>query len=337
MQKECLQNLETNMKNVLLLMGGGGSEHEISLLSAKYIKEQIDSTLFNILTVEIDKNFKWKFEKSICSLDFDHTLKTSDGDFKIDLAIPCIHGFPGETGDIQSYFELIGLPYFGCNSETSVLCFNKLSTKLWLEKSGIDTTPFIQINDSSPDELTKAYNFLTLHKVVYVKATNQGSSVGCYRCDNQKDLDKAVIDAFKFSPYVILEKEIIGREIEVSAFEYNNEIHITVPGEIECPGQFYSYEEKYAGNSHTKTHVVAPDISEVINTEIKRQALAAFKILKLRHLSRIDFFLTKENAVIINEINTFPGHTTISMFPTMMENYGVKYSDFLNKALSSLS
>jgi D-alanine-D-alanine ligase len=337
MRKECLQNLETNMKNVLLLMGGGGSEHEISLLSAKYIKDQIDSTQFRVLSVEIDKKFKWKFENLLCSLDFERTLKTSNGDFKVDMAIPCIHGFPGETGDIQSYFELIGLPYLGCNSETSVLCFNKLSTKLWLEKSGINTTPFIQINDTSSKELINANAFLDQHSVVYVKATNQGSSVGCYRCDNQKDLEKAVTEAFKFSPFVILEKEIVGREIEVSAFEFNNEIHITVPGEIECPGQFYSYEEKYAGNSHTKTHVVAPNITEEINMEIKRQALAAFKILKLRHLSRIDFFLTKDNAVIINEINTFPGHTSISMFPTMMENYGVKYSEFLNKALSSLS
>jgi D-alanine-D-alanine ligase len=325
------------MKNILLLMGGGSSEHEISLLSAQYIKEKIDETKYNVLEVEIDKNSKWQFKNTSCNLDFNKVLHTLSGDFTLDMAIPCLHGFPGETGDIQSFFELIGLPYLGCNSETSVLCFNKLSTKLWLEKSGIATTPFIQINGTSPNQIIEANQFLEEHNTVYVKATNQGSSVGCYRCENKKELDLAIKDAFNYSPYVIIEKEIIGREIEVSAFEFNNEVHITLPGEIECPGHFYSYEEKYAGNSHTVTHVVAPNISDSVNTEIKRQALAAFSILKLKHLSRIDFFLTKDNQVIINEINTFPGHTSISMFPTMMENYGVKYSEFLNSTLSSLS
>lgn len=325
------------MKNVLLIMGGGGSEHEISLLSAKYIQEKINLDNFNVIPVTIDKNFQWIHEGEPCDLNFKRVLHTNTGEIKIDMAIPCIHGFPGETGDIQSYFELIRLPYLGCNSETSVLCFNKLSTKLWLERSGLPTTPFISIQDNSRSEISKAKSFLEKYEAVYIKATNQGSSVGCYRCDSPESIEDLIKNAFEHSPFVIIEKEINGREIEVSAFEFKGEVHITQPGEIECPGHFYSYEEKYAGNSATKTHVIAPNIKDVVLQEIHRQARIAFKVLKVRHLSRIDFFITETDQVIINEINTLPGHTNISMFPAMMENYGVEYSDFLNQTLLSLS
>ena len=325
------------MKNVLVAKGGGSSEHEISLISAKYIESQINKNDFRILPVEIDKNFNWTYEGKPCLLTFDKILKTADEDFPIDLAIPIFHGYPGETGDIQSFFEILKLPYFGCKSEASVLCFNKLATKLWLEMAGLNTTPFLPINSTESSEINKAYEFLKQHKVVYTKATNQGSSVGCYRCENDEELKKAIEEAFTHSPFVILEKEMLGRELEVSAFEYNKKVHITPPGEIECPDKFYSYEEKYSQESHTKTHVLAPNISEDIQTEIVRQAKIAFDSLKLRHLSRIDFFLTNEGEVVINEINTFPGHTQISMFPMMMENYGVKYSDYLNQTLHSLS
>ncbi len=217
------------------------------------------------------------------------------------------------------------------------MCFNKLATKLWLEASGITTTPFLSIQNNSKEQLNKANEFLTKHQSVYVKATNQGSSVGCYRCSNKKELFEAIEKAFTFSPFIILEKEIIGRELEVSAFEYGGKLHITKPGEIICPGQIYTYEEKYSADSKTETNIEALNISDESINEMTKQARLAFESLKLRHLSRIDFFLTEDNQIIINEINTYPGHTNISMFPMMMENYGVKYSDFLNEALSSLS
>jgi len=322
------------MKNILLIMGGGSTEHDISLISAEYIKSQVDRSKFHLLTVEIDKNFKWRLDGELCELSFAHLLKTAERAIEIHAAIPCIHGYPGETGDIQSFFELIGLPYFGCNSETSVLCFNKLMTKLVLEVHGLKTTPFMQVN--SINELEKAYEFLDAHKTIYVKATNQGSSVGCYKVENSKSLKDIIEKAFSFSPYVILEKEIKGRELEVSAFEFNGKVHTTKPGEIDCPDEFYTYEAKYAEDSQTKTIVEAQGISDKALNEIQNQSQLAFKALRLRHLSRIDFFLTNEGDVLINEINTFPGHTKISMFPMMMENYGVKYSEFLNQHLSSL-
>lgn len=322
-------------KNVLVIKGGGASEHEISLISSKYIEEKIDRKLFEVFPVEIDKNFKWKYDGLECELNFNKELIFKDSKIKIDAVIPCLHGFPGETGNIQSYFELIGLSYFGCNPESSLLCFNKLATKLFLESIGIKTTPYIQLQNEEDTE--SAATFIKANGTCFLKATNQGSSVGCYQIQSFEDLKKNIKDAFTHSPFVILEKAIDGRELEVSAFEYNNEIIITAPGEIECESDFYSYEEKYSNESKTKTITQATGISEDLLKEINRQATLAFKALKLRHLSRIDFFLSSNDEVFINEINTFPGHTSISMFPLMMEASGVKYSDFLNQHLENLT
>jgi D-alanine-D-alanine ligase len=327
------------MKNILILKGGGSSEHEVALRSAEFFQEKIDAKLFNIYSVEIDKEFNWSINGRPCELTFKKELKWDSETIKISAVIPCFHGYPGETGDIQSFLELIKLPYFGCGSEASLISFNKLLTKLMLELAGLTTTPFIQINNTSELELKKAQSFLTTHKTVYLKATNQGSSVGCYKVnqDNQNELLSLMQEAFTFSPYVILEKEITGRELEVSAFEYDGRVHITKAGEIESSGEFYTYEEKYSTTSKSRTIVEALGISESQHIEIESQAREAFKVLKLRHLSRIDFFLSTNGEVFINEVNTFPGHTSISMFPIMMENYGVKYFDYLNQHLQTLA
>ncbi|MBT4790530.1 MAG: D-alanine--D-alanine ligase [Halobacteriovoraceae bacterium] len=323
------------MKNILLLTGGGGSEHEIAITSSQFIESQIDSSRFNVYKVEINKQQEWTYQDKPCSLTFDAQLKTSNDMIQIAAAIPCFHGYPGETGDIQSFFELIKLPYVGCNAETSVLCFNKLVTKMFLETSGVKTTPFLAIN--SVAEMIKANIFFNEHKSVFVKATNQGSSVGCYKVNSLTELKSAIENAFDLSPFVILEKEIIGRELEVAAYFYNDKFHLSSPGEIICEDEFYTYEEKYSQQSKTITQVKAKNIDDSSLKEIERQANIAIDLLKIRHLARIDFFLTSQGDIFINEINTFPGHTQISMFPQMMEQSGVKYSSFINNLLDSLS
>lgn len=324
------------MKNILLLKGGAGAEHDVSLVSAQYIASQIDTKKFNIIDVIIEKNFKWFSSNKSCYLGENQNLifPNSNESLKIDAAIPCIHGQPGETGEIQSYLSLKNIPFLGCQSEASVLCFNKLATKLWLESVGLKTTPFLNIHKDV--ESSTVAEFFDQHKSVYIKATNQGSSVGCYPCNDKKDLHKLVNKAFEFSPFVIIEKTISGRELEVAAFEHEDKLYFSKPGEIVCPDDFYSYEEKYSKNSTTQTYVEAINLQTETIKEIQRQAKIAFQSLKLRHLSRIDFFLTDENEVYINEINTFPGHTSISMFPLMLENMGISYFNFLNGHLEKL-
>ena len=322
-------------KNILLLKGGGASEHAISLISSDYIESKINKSMFEVFTVELDKDSNWFMNGKPCSFDLNKTLKIDEDEHSIDAAIPCFHGYPGETGTIQSLFEFIGLPYLGCNSETSIICFNKLLTKLFLENAGVKTTPFLKINDAL--DLKEANNFFDNHGECYLKATNQGSSVGCYRIKNKNDIEENINEAFKFSPHVILEKAIIGRELEVSVFEFDGVMNISEPGEIICETDFYDYNEKYSSNSSTKTIPIAENLSSQIKLEIKRQAELATSALKIRHLSRIDFFLSEDGEVFINEINTFPGHTKISMFPMMMEQSGVSYSNFLNQNLQNIT
>lgn len=327
------------MKNILLLCGGGGSEHEVSLLSAQYIFECLKKiSNIKVFKVEIKENGeRVDQDGNLCELRKAGEIffpKTSVNE-KLHFAIPCIHGAPGENGVIQSVFELMKLPYLGVGPESSQLCFNKVSTKLWLDALGIPNTPYIFVNEFNESSIQRVTDFFNVHKDIYIKASSQGSSVGCYHLTKKEEIANTLTSAFKLSDYVLVEKTLIARELEVSTYEHNGELRATLPGEIICPDGFYTYEEKYSNKSHTYTEIVAKNINEEIIKQIKDFSLKAFKGLKLKHLSRIDFFLTKENKVYLNEINTFPGMTPISMFPKMMENDGVEFSNFLKEIIES--
>lgn len=320
-------------KNVLLLKGGGGTEHEVSLISAKYLESQIKG--HTIFSVELTADKKWLLNNEEVFLDFKKQLiKESDKTTisNIDFAIPCFHGYPGETGEIAAFFDLIKLPYMGCNNEASIHCFNKITTKLWMHTIDVPTVPFVYA--TTPKVLGHVVEFFEKHNDLFIKASNQGSSVGCYQAKTREELDQAILKAFNYSPYVLVEKTVKARELEIAVFEYKGDVFATKPGEIVCPDGFYDYEEKYSNDSKTETKVEA-ELDEQIITQMRAYAIKAFKVLGLRHLSRIDFFLTSDGEIYLNEINTFPGHTPISMFPTMMENYGVKYSDYIADIISN--
>tara|TARA_Y100000385_G_C13020025_1_gene605744 strand:+ start:291 stop:1286 length:996 start_codon:yes stop_codon:yes gene_type:complete len=321
-------------KNLLLIYGGGGTEHEVSMISSSFLKSQIDEDIYNIVEIEITHAGVWRHYSDTVEINFNGELVVNEKiAFKVDIVVPCLHGFPGETGDLQSFLEMNGIAYIGCNSETSKLCFNKISTKLWLEAYNIETTPFLAINSPDDEELKRVEDFQKIHSELFIKASNQGSSVGCFPLKEASEIPDTVVAAFALSPYVVVEKNIEGRELEVSVFRYNNETHATLPGEIICPNKFYSYEEKYQDESATQTMIEAEGLTPEQIKKIKAMSIKSYQVLKLRHLSRIDFFLSKDGELLINEINTFPGMTPISMFPKMMENYGVKFKDFLSQIL----
>ncbi len=327
-------------KNVLLLCGGGGSEHEVSLVSVKNIKEclkQVENV--NVVSIEIDKIGDWVDESGkkymLDTKKFLRSMDHRDAGIKMDVAIPCIHGYPGETGDIQSYFEMIGLPYLGCNSETSKMCFNKITTKLWATALGVANTPYIFLAEQTTEAMERVKGFQALYGDIVIKASSQGSSVGCFMVEKGKDPTATVKDAFKFSPFVLVEKRMKPREIEVSVYEFNGKLQISYPGEIICPGSFYSYEEKYSGLSQTTTETKAENLTPEQIRLITDYSSRLYHGLKLRHLSRVDFFLD-EGTIYLNEINTFPGLTPISMFPKMMEANGHSFKDFLSQHIQNL-
>ncbi len=317
------------MKNVLLVYGGGGNEHDISIRSKEYIAEQLQKTeKANVLEVEI-KDRLWHHSGQVITLGPDHRI----GSEKIDFVIPCLHGFPGETGELPGYLDMIGVPYLGNNSEKSHICFNKITTKLWFEELGLPYTPSLYLNDRNNINESTLSDFWDQHLNLFVKASSEGSSVGCYPVTKKSDLKAAILNAFKYSEQVIVEKFVYGRELEVAVYELDGKIYATHPGEIICPDTFYSYEEKYNDTSTTKINVNALNLSEETVKIIEEYSLKAFKGLNLRHLSRVDFLEDKEGDLYINEINTFPGMTSISLFPQMLEANGHKFTDFLGQFL----
>ena len=325
-------------KNILLLCGGSGTEHEVSRVSAKFVEKNLrEIGLYNIIVVEIgapktkDKTFRILnadgSHGEVVEINFNKQLVGKSFVTDLHYVVPCIHGPPGETGEIQTYLELISLPYFGCGPEASLVCFNKVTSKLWFNAIDIPNTPFEFL--TSIEDAPKAHQLFDKHGKVFVKAASQGSSVGCYPILKKADLDSALKNAFTFSDYVLVEKMVTARELEISTYEFEGIIHASVPGEINCPTAFYSYEEKYNPASKTTTEIVAINLSTDVVNEMRKHAIKVFKALKLRHQSRIDFFYTTDGEIYLNEINTFPGATPISMFPKMMENNGHSYLKFL--------
>lgn len=324
-----------NKIQVLLLCGGGGSEHDVSLRSANFIEQELHKLAHvEVTRVEIKAN-RWQRSDGVdCAFALDRQLRTADGAITIDFVIPCIHGFPGETGDIQSLLDLAGVPYLGCGAEASKLCFNKISTKLWLNALGIPNTPFVFLTDDSAASMATAQQALSQWGKVFVKASSQGSSVGCYAAATAEELTQAIHDAFKFSAQVLIEQALKPRELEIAVYQYGDALIATRPGEICVPqDRFYSYEEKYSAASHTTTSLIPQGVSEQQIQRMQQYALKAFTQLNLRHLSRVDFFLTDDGQIYMNEINTFPGMTSISMFPQMMQHHGHQFSDYLTQII----
>ncbi|EHH2420350.1 D-alanine--D-alanine ligase [Vibrio parahaemolyticus] len=326
------------IKNILLLCGGGSSEHEISLLSANFVEQQLN-LIQNVKVTRVEiKNEGWVTEQGeLVYLDLNtKQLCSNESNQTIDFIVPCIHGFPGETGDIQSLFEIAGIPYLGCGPEASSNSFNKITSKLWYDALDIPNTPYLFLTRNDEHAHRQAEQAFEKWGKVFVKAARQGSSVGCYSVTEKQAIAKAVNDAFGYSDQVLVEKAVKPRELEVAAYEMNGELHITKPGEVIAPdGAFYSYDEKYSSSSHSLTEVEAKNLTQEQIDRIHHASETIFKQMNLRHLSRIDFFLTEDNEIYLNEVNTFPGMTPISMFPKMLQNNGHKFHEFLEDCINS--
>ena len=249
------------MKNmhVLLLCGGGGAEHEVSLRSANFLEQQLGLLPgVEVTRVEMFADRWLSADGRECKLGLDKLLSFDSVARPVDYVVPCIHGYPGETGDLQSFLELAGLPYLGCDAEASKICFNKISTKLWLSAIGIPNTPYLFLTEQGDAALAEARAALAKWGKVFIKAASQGSSVGCYSASNEAELVQGIKDAFGYSEQVLIEKAVKPRELEVAVYQYGDELVATYPGEICVPqDKFYTYEEKYSSASHTETALKA--------------------------------------------------------------------------------
>lgn len=320
--------------NILLLCGGDGAEHSVSVRSADFIEQKLaENPDFRIIRCTLH-NHGFETPAGRAWFNADAAFCCGNRSLKIDCAVPCLHGYPGETGDIQSLLEFLNIPYIGCGSEASRNCFNKITTKLYLNALGIPNSPFAAIARDNETGRQRALEFFDHWQDIYVKAASQGSSVGCYHVRTREEVLPRLTDAFKYSTEVLLEKNIRHRELETAAYELNKELIVTRPGEIIMPENvFYTYEEKYSDQSGTTTTTEPEGLTEDTVQKLQELARLAFTGLKLRDLSRIDFFLSEEDGLLINEINTFPGQTSISMFPKLLEHHGDSMCEFLTQAI----
>lgn len=341
-----------------VVFGGVSSEHNVSKVSGSSVISNLNKEKYEILPIYIDKNGDWyKYEKNINEiriLDIDsniesdikpisniqETLKT------LDVVFPVLHGLGGEDGSIQGLFELFNIPYVGCGILASSVGMDKAYTKIVFEKAGLKQAKYEYIRSFKDKYIyvDKEFNeeILTLNELVqkieknlkypmFIKPSNSGSSVGINKANNVEELKSAIEYAAKFDKKILIEQGLIGQEVECAVLG-NEEVEASCVGEIKPAEDFYTFDSKYK-NQESKVLIPA-DLPEEMSERIRNLAIKAFKAIDGKGLSRVDFFANVEtNEISINEINTLPGFTTISMYPKLFEQVGVKYTDLLDKLI----
>lgn len=319
------------MKKVLILFGGNSYEHEISCNSVNFLTKNIDRDLFDFKLVGIDFNNDWyevdkdnyidsnwknNFIKKIDNIN--EYLK------KFDIVFPMIHGNSCEDGKLQSMFELYNIKYVGCNSYSSLICYDKLLTKIILEKYNIPQIPYVIYDKNT--------NFNKLEYPVIVKPAKCGSSLGISVVNKKKDIKNAIKEALKYDNKIIIEKFIKNnRELECAILEKDNKLIASDVGEIINNGKWYDYNAKY----ETKNETMISNIDNKVKKNIKNYSKEIFKLLGCKDLSRIDFlFDLDENKLYFNEINTMPGFTEISMYPKLIKHEGTNFTSLITTLLS---
>lgn len=344
--------------NLVLLFGGKSGEHEISLLSAKSVYEALDKEKYNVQLIGIDKKGQWKLGNSsntlLNSTDPNRislnpelievtTLKKEDrlqikpiegseNLGSIDVVLPIMHGTYGEDGATQGFLELLNTAYVGAGVLGSAIAMDKDVMKRLLLQAGIKVAKFKVLKNKNfkAKELDEIIEYLKFP--IFVKPANLGSSVGVSKAKNLEELKKAIEEAFLYDTKIILEEYIKGRELEVSVLGTNTDPKASIVGEIKPNHEFYSYESKYLDEKGAEI-IIPAKISNEVSEEISEVAIEAFKILECYGMCRADFFLTESEEVYLNEINTIPGFTKISMYPKLWEASGLKYSELLDKLI----
>lgn len=328
------------IKKVLILFGGNSPEHYISCLSCKSIIEHIDKKKFYFEVAGIDFDNTWyKFKDDISYLEnrnwkdanilkIDNVINYLKG---FDVVFPVTHGTFGEDGRLQGMLELFNIKFVGCKSKGSAICMDKALSKVLFDKLGINLVSYITLNndDKVSDVIDK------IEFPVIVKPSNGGSSIGINKASNKKELIKAIKEAKCYDDNVIIEKFIKARELEVAVLENKNNILYSRPGEIKSSNEFYDYDAKYVSDSSYTT--IPGDLPENIVNKIKQDALKVFKEFDLKGYARIDFFYDEEDGkVYINEVNTLPGFTFISMYPKLMEDAGINYTNLITILINNV-
>lgn len=346
-----------NKLKLAVIFGGMSTEHDVSIVSGISIIKNLNKDKYQIFPIYIDKNGNWyEYIKNIKEIgdtkvgDKIEEINIIENPIKyfkkIDCIFPVLHGLYGEDGTIQGLFELLKIPYIGCKVLSSSISMDKAYTKIIFEKAGLKQAPYVYIREDNgkyryieKDFKEKIYFIEELREKIeekisypmFIKPSNSGSSVGINKAKNREELEESIKYASKYDKKILIEQGINGREVECAVLG-NEEVIASCVGEVLSAEEFYSFDSKY-NNQQSKTQIPAK-LTKEISEEIRKQAIKAFKAVDGRGLSRVDFFVENNtNEIIINEINTLPGFTNISMYPKLFEASGIQYSELLDKII----
>jgi len=345
------------MKKIIvgLLFGGKSAEHEISLLSAKNVFDAIDREKFEPVLIGIDKTGRWQLNDtaqfllnsdnpSLISLTPEgkpatlqpekRALVTLDaggfGSVPLDVVFPILHGPFGEDGTIQGFLKLADIPFVGAGILGSAAGMDKDVMKRLLRDAGIPTGKFLTLK-SHEQPPSFAEIEAELGMPVFIKPANMGSSVGISKVKNETEYTAAIKDAFQYDTKIIIEEFIAGREIECAVLGNEDPI-ASIPGEVISSHEFYSYDAKYIDEKGAVIEIPAK-VDEDTKHRVQELTIKVFKTLCCEGLSRVDFFLKENGEIIVNEINTMPGFTKISMYPKMWEASGISYTELITRLI----
>jgi len=304
--------LKKKMK-ICVLFGGKSAEHDVSLVSARNVINALDKKKYLVTPIKINRTGKFNL----------NSIKN------FDLVFPVLHGPYGEDGSMQGFLKLVGVPFVGPSVLGSAVGMDKDVMKRLLRDNKIPIGNFVVLCNGEKLSFLEAKNKLGLP--LFIKPANLGSSVGIHKVKNEKEWTTALKDAFLYDSKIIIEEFIAGREIECSVLG-NEKPRASIPGEIIANEEFYSYDAKYKGAGSTA--VIPAKLDKKTVEKIKNMAIDGFKTLGCEGMGRVDFFLKENGDILVNEINTLPGFTAISMYPKLWEASGLPLVKLLDELIN---
>ena len=341
-------------KKVGIIFGGMSTENKVSAVSGTSVLKNLNKEKYELYPIFISEDGKWyEYGETDEQMDLESNANINEEiqnvcEYlrKLDVVFPVLHGLYGEDGTIQGLLEMLKIPYVGCRVLASSVGMDKVYSKIVFSRAGLEQAPYVYIRKYNDKYIYVSKNFeeqiMELDEVsnkvlqilkfpMFVKPSNSGSSVGVKKATNLEELKKCIEYAASFDKKVLVEQGIDAREIECAVLG-NEDVIASCTGEVLPAEEFYSFDAKYK-NAQSRTMIPA-DISKKQEEEIRKLAIKAYKAIDGKGLSRVDFFIENGTGKIyINEINTLPGFTSISMYPKLFNEVGIKYSDLLDKLI----
>jgi D-alanine-D-alanine ligase len=335
---------------LVVLFGGQSAEHEVSCTTAAHVLRAVDPDRYDVVPVGITREGTWvqsdaaraalergaaalspppdRLEATGTAVEPLRTVTPTADDLPV-VVLPLLHGPHGEDGTVQGLLELAGAPYVGSGVLASALAMDKIKAKEILAVHGLPQAAWVAVHDSEVDGAADAVRRTDLRYPLFVKPANLGSSVGVSKVHDPSELDEAMALAATYDEWLVVEQGVDGREIEVAVLG-NAEPRASVPGEIVSGHEFYDYEDKYVDD--TCQLLVPAPLDEAAAAQVRALAIDAYRALRCEGMARVDFFYEeRDRGFLVNEVNTIPGFTPISMYPKLWEASGLAYPDLIDE------